>query len=113
MNGSQIGVDLESEGKWQHGWRDGVTGTIEFNVYAIALALAVSDKDPNFLKENPAFLTFLAWNLERGMQIFSQGKKLPKLYLSTSRRLSRRISNRQIQQKTPRIFTCKIWKSLV
>jgi hypothetical protein len=73
LNGSIAGVDLVESGLWNRGWRDGVAGTLEFNIYAIAVAMAVEDGDPAYFRDNVQFREFLAWNLARGMAIYRRG----------------------------------------
>ncbi len=41
VNGAEVGVDMATSGLWTRGWRDAVMGPIEFNVYALATAMAV------------------------------------------------------------------------
>jgi hypothetical protein len=69
-NGTEAGVNLVKEGKWGNaGWRDS-SGSMEFNVYALALAMAVEAKDPTYFTGYAQFREFLKWNLERSMALY-------------------------------------------
>jgi len=75
-NGSEVGVELATSGSWTT-WRDGVAGTLEFTVYALALGLAVETLDPTYFKGYANFREFLAWNTERAMNLYRAGAVLP------------------------------------
>ncbi len=77
VNGAEVGVDLATSGLWNRGWRDAVMGPIEFNVYALATAMAVRAGDPAYFASNAQFKEFLAWNLRRSMTLFRAGRVLP------------------------------------
>lgn len=76
VNGSEVAVDLHRRGLWDQGSRDAVEGTLEFVVYAVAVAMAVEAADAGWLRENPQMLEFLAWNTERAMRLFREGAAL-------------------------------------
>jgi hypothetical protein len=75
-NDSFVGVELAKAGKWTYGWTDGVAGTLEFCAYATATALAIEKNDPGYFTKTPQFLEFFAWQLQRAMDIFREGKDL-------------------------------------
>ena len=77
VNGAEVGVELATLGRWTRGWRDAVMGPIEFNVYALATAMAVAAGDPSYFASNTQFREFLAWNLARSMTLFRTGRALP------------------------------------
>lgn len=77
VNGAEVGVDMATHGLWNRGWRDAVMGPIEFNVYALATAMAVKAGDPTYFASNTQFKEFLAWNLRRSMELFRAGRTLP------------------------------------
>lgn len=77
INGSAAGVDLVKLGLWRAGWRDGVTGTMDFCVFSVALGMAIEKFDPGYFKANTQFREFLAFNLQRGMKVFFEGRKMP------------------------------------
>ncbi len=76
VNGAEVGVELASGGLWTRGWRDAVMGPIEFNVYALATAMAVKAGDPTYFAASTQFKEFLAWNLRRSMDLFRAGRVL-------------------------------------
>ncbi len=69
-NGTEAGLNLVLEGKWTAGWRD-VFGSMEFTVYAVALAMAVEAKDPSYFSSYAQFREFLKWNIERCMRLYN------------------------------------------
>ena len=71
VNGAEVGVTRVNEGQWNDGWRD-QSGNLEFVVYAIAVAMAVRDLDPQYFQNNEQFRAFLQWNTERSMTLFNQ-----------------------------------------
>lgn len=75
-NGSEVGVELAKGGSWTT-WRDGVAGTLEFTVYALALGLAVEKLDAAYSTSYPQFREFLAWSSERAMNLYRAGSVLP------------------------------------
>lgn len=75
INGSETGVDLAQRGLWRAGWRDGVTGTLEFSAFAVALAMAVERHDPRYFAAEEQFREFIAYNLKRAMALFFEGRK--------------------------------------
>lgn len=75
-NGSEVGVELAKSGSWTE-WRDGVAGTLEFTIYALALGLAVETKDAAYFASYTQFREFLAWNAERAMNLYRAGAVLP------------------------------------
>ncbi|MEY4630947.1 MAG: hypothetical protein RIQ81_1067 [Pseudomonadota bacterium] len=74
-NGAAVGVDLAKRGMWRAGWRDGVRGAIDFSVFVTAMALAVERHDPAYFASNVQFREFVAWNLQRAMALFFEGRK--------------------------------------
>jgi hypothetical protein len=76
VNGGEVGVSQVEAGKWNEEWQDGVAGQLEFNVYAIAVAMAAKQYDPSYL-ENVAFKSFIAFNLERSMNVYRRGAVMP------------------------------------
>lgn len=76
-NGSAVAVDLYEAGKWTYGWRDGVAGTLEFTIYALATAMAVEQHDPTYFASNRQFHEFIAWNGRRAMDLYRRGAVMP------------------------------------
>lgn len=82
-NGSEVGIDLARAGLWRYGWRDGVAGTLEFTVYALALGMAVEARDPTYFRDNTQFRAFLAWNARRAMNLYRQGAAMEQFRWAT------------------------------
>jgi len=76
-NGAMVGVEMAEMGLWDLGGRDGVAGVMEFSVYAIAFAMSVSRNDPEAWESDPQYREFLAWNLQRAMEVYDRGLKVP------------------------------------
>lgn len=72
-NGTEAGVNLVKEGKWNTGWRDSF-GSLEFTVYALAVGMAAEVKDPTYFTTYAQFREFLKWNAERAMALYQQTK---------------------------------------
>lgn len=69
-NGAQCGLELVKKKLYEPNKSDIVWGTLEFNVYAIYVAIAQQKYDPDY--DNTQLLEFLAWNLERSMKIYNE-----------------------------------------
>lgn len=76
-NGGQVGVELVKAGAYNEGACDGVSGCLEFSIYAVATVLAVKKNDPGYLASCPQFMAFTAWNIERSAAIFKEGLAMP------------------------------------
>jgi hypothetical protein len=72
-NGSEVGLNLQRAGQWRYGWRDGVAGTLEFTIYALATAMAVEARDPGYFRDHTQFRAFVAWNARRAMELYRAG----------------------------------------
>jgi len=72
-NGTEAAVNLVKEGKWNAGWRD-TFGSLEFTVYAFALAMAVEAKDSTYFQSYAQFRELLKWNAERAMTLYQQAR---------------------------------------
>jgi hypothetical protein len=75
-NGAEVAVGQVQAGLYNGGWTDAVMGPLEFVVYAIATAKAVSVKDPSYFASNLQFRRFTAWNIQRAMQLFEAGRTM-------------------------------------
>ncbi|MBL0217613.1 MAG: hypothetical protein IPQ07_27530 [Myxococcales bacterium] len=76
LNGAEVGIDQVQHGLYTAGWTDAVMGPLEFSAYAIATAKTVSDLDPTYFAANLQFRRFTAWNLQRAMSLFGQGRAM-------------------------------------
>ena len=81
-NGSEVAVELAKAGVFTTP-RDGVSGSLEFTVYSLALGLAVETIDPAYFATYTQFREFLAWEAERAMGLYRAGAVLPSLASST------------------------------
>ncbi len=79
VNGGAVGVDLVNRGLFKDQPSDGVSGALEFTVYALGLALAIEKHDPSYLATNTQFREFFAWQTERAMKVFRAGKDMAQL----------------------------------
>lgn len=73
VNGALVGVDLVERGLWTYGWQDAAYGPLEFTVYALAIAMAVKEKDPAYFASNQQFREMLAFNSRRAMDVYHRG----------------------------------------
>ena len=74
-NGAEACVDLESHGNWKTGWTDCVMGPLEFVVYSVAIAEAVSKGDSTYWAsaDGAQFKEFVAFSIKRAMDLYRQG----------------------------------------
>jgi hypothetical protein len=75
-NGGLVGVQMAEQGLWDRGNRDAVAGVMEFSVFAIAVAMSVQKNDPETWERDPQLKEFLAYNLERAMDVYRRGLKV-------------------------------------
>jgi len=76
VNGGSVGVDLVTSGLWSYESSDGVSGSLEFTIYGLALGLAVEELDPTYFAAQTQFREFMAWNAERAMDTFYAGRDM-------------------------------------
>ncbi|MBI1861437.1 MAG: hypothetical protein HYR96_11020 [Deltaproteobacteria bacterium] len=76
VNGGQAGVDQVNHNLWNESWEDGVSGVLEFALYALATAQAVKAGDPNYFESYTPFKEFVAWNVARSMEVFRAGAQM-------------------------------------
>jgi hypothetical protein len=90
INGATVAVERYQLGLSPHTAgtaSDRVFAVLEFTIYAMTVVLAVSQYDPRTLQEDPQFREFFAWNAQRAMATFEQGKNLPPFQWPESARL--------------------------
>lgn len=73
-NGIECGIELTKKGNYKPNKNDSCFAVLEFSVYATYVAMTQKSKDPNY--DNKQLLEFLAWNLDRSMKLYQEGKKL-------------------------------------
>ena len=76
INGGTVAVELANKSLWKDGNLDGVRGIIEFNVYALATAMAIKAGDATYYKDYTQFREFVAYNMRRGMATYNEGVKM-------------------------------------
>jgi hypothetical protein len=74
VNGGACGVDDVKKGKHKGGWTDAVSGCCDFSIYAIALAMAAKNDDPEYWKTYPQFRNFMIWELKFAQKTFLEGR---------------------------------------
>ncbi|MDQ3034118.1 MAG: hypothetical protein M3Y87_17035 [Myxococcota bacterium] len=77
VNGAEVGIERARTGLWTSGWRGTVDGVIEFVVYGIAVVMAAEARDPAWLTRDANALAFFAFELERSMRLFREGRTIP------------------------------------
>ncbi len=76
VNGGATAVELAKKNLWTDGNLDAVHGIIEFNVYALATAMATKAGDPIYYTDYKQFREFIAYNIRRGMIIHNEGRNM-------------------------------------
>lgn len=74
--GGQCCVDDVQKGRHTGGWTDGVSGCLDFSIYAMALAMAVKEHDPAYWESNTQFRSFTIWMLRQAHQTYVLGHKM-------------------------------------
>lgn len=74
INGAEVGVQQVELGLWTGAWQDAVMGPLEFSAYAIATLKTVSELDPETFMTDLQLRRFTAWNIQRAMTLFAQGR---------------------------------------
>ena len=72
-NGGLICIEDIERGVWREDRIDGVSGCLDFSIYAVSLCMAVEKHDPEFWANNKQFKDFVHWNLHRAYDIFKVG----------------------------------------
>lgn len=76
VNGAKCNVEDVQAGRYQGDWTDGVSGSLEFSIYTIALAMAVKEYEPQ--SWSPQFSSFLIWELQEAEKTFMVGRAMDK-----------------------------------
>lgn len=71
--GGKCNVDDVENGRHKGQWSDGVSGCLEFSIYAIALCMAVKEHDPAYWESNKQFRDFTIWNLRESQKTYMAG----------------------------------------
>ncbi len=78
LNGAKCNVEDVQMGRYQGSWTDGVSGSLEFSIYSIALAMAVKEYEPTYWEQNPHFRSFVIWMLRESHETFMVGRTMDK-----------------------------------
>lgn len=70
LNGTSVAVALAQNGQWNDGQQDICAGPMEFVIYSLGIAMATADGDPSYFAGNQQFREFLAWQLDRSLDLF-------------------------------------------
>jgi len=74
--GGKCGVDDVQNNRHKGGWTDGVSGCLDFSIYAIALSMAVKDADPEYWESNKQFRDYTIWNLREAYKTYILGHRM-------------------------------------
>lgn len=73
INGGTTGVEEVEKGTYRGDWTDGVSGCLEFVVYTSALFLAIQQNTSTYVTDNPEYLKYLNWVMNRAQAIYAKG----------------------------------------
>lgn len=76
--GAMTNVDDVNNDRYKGAWTDGVSGSLEFSIYSVALCMAVAELDSEYWKENEQFRVFTIFNLRRAKEVFLAGHRMEK-----------------------------------
>jgi len=74
--GGKCNVDDVQNNRYKGGWSDGVSGCLDFSIYAIALSMAVKEYDPDYWENNKQFRNYTIWNLREACKTYTIGHKM-------------------------------------
>lgn len=77
VNGGKCCVEDVKKGRYKEGWRDGVSGCLDFSIYTIAMCMAVKEDDPDYWRTNEQFRAFVVWELKRAHETYMEGHVMP------------------------------------
>lgn len=60
-------------------WTDGVSGALEFSIYAVATCMAIEKNDPTYWngEKGKIIKTFVKWHLKEAQSIYQKGNTMP------------------------------------
>jgi hypothetical protein len=76
VNGGSVNLEDTKTGRHDGVITDAMSASLEFSIYAVAMAMAVEKHDPEYWKTNKQFKNFLHWHLKRSYDLFMAGYKL-------------------------------------
>jgi len=105
-NGGCAGVELAEQKRLALPRNDALVGSLEFSIYALAIAAAIDKYDPEYLQENKQFREFLAHELRRSTRIYNKGITLDQFRWERKleRNLIKEDDSRPIRQMVHRLY---------
>ena len=76
LNGGSCGVFDVQHGRYRDGKTDGVSGCLEFSIYATALAMAIEKHDHDYWEKNKQFHDYIHFTLQESYRIYMIGSKM-------------------------------------
>lgn len=77
--GGMVNVEDVQKGRHKGGWTDGVSGCLEFSIYAISLCMAVKEHDLQYWESNEQFRNFTIWMLHKSQETYRMGYRMKEL----------------------------------
>ena len=75
VSGGKVAIEaVQNQEKVE--WQDSVSGSLEFSIYGIALAMAVQDLANDYWQSNKQFKDFMLWNLRRSYETYKMGREM-------------------------------------
>ena len=74
--GAKCNVEDVQAGRYRGGWTDGVAGSLDFSMFAIATAMAVKQHDPQYWETNTQFRNYTIWALKEAQKNFEVGRTM-------------------------------------
>jgi len=74
--GGKCNIDDVQNGRYKGEWTDGVSGCLDFSIYAIALSMAVKQSDPSYWESNKQFRNYTIWNLREAQKTYIVGHRM-------------------------------------
>ncbi len=105
-NGASAGVELTEKKQLDMPRNDALIGPMEFSIYALGVAAAIQQHDPDYLRDNKQFRGFLAHELRRSIGIYRKGIRLEQF--RWERRLERNLlkqdDSQAVRQMVQRLY---------
>lgn len=74
--GGMTNVEDVQAGRYSGGWTDGVSGCLEFSIYAIATCMAIEKYDPEYWRSNTQFRNYTIFMLRQAHKTFMMGRAM-------------------------------------
>jgi len=69
-------VDDVQKGRHSGRWSDGVSGCLEFSIYAVAACMAIEQYDNDYWESNKQFRDFTIWMLRQAHETYMMGRQM-------------------------------------